>query len=79
MGMNKLPPGIEKRGKSSYRLVVCHGYVAGKQQRYIKTVELPFSMTERAQIKEAERLRALFIAEVERGEVSNAKQMLTFV
>ncbi len=75
MDTTKLPHGIQRRGASSYRLMVSHGYFNGKQQRYYRTIDLPGSMTERAQIKEAERQRALFLAEIERGDVTLSHQM----
>lgn len=60
---------IEKRGKNSYRLTVTNGYdAAGQQIRYRKTVQ---ASSDRA----AEKMLAIFIGEVERGQIANTGKM----
>lgn len=64
-----MPGTIEKRGKTAYRLTVTNGYDAnGHQIRYRKTVQ---ASSDRA----AEKLLALFIGEIEHGQVSNSGKM----
>lgn len=60
---------IEKRGQTSYRLTVTNGYdAAGQQIRHRKTVQ---ASSDRA----AEKLLAIFIGEVERGQIANTGKM----
>lgn len=60
---------IEKRGKNSYRLTVTNGYdAAGQQIRYRKTVQA-------ASERSAEKMLALFIGEIERGQIANTGKM----
>lgn len=61
---------IEKRGKNSWRLTVTAGYNgSGEQIRYRKTVK-----TE--SMPAAEKQLALFVAEVERGQVATQKKVV---
>ena len=59
---------IEKRGKNSYRLIVCHGYdLQGKSVRHTKTVH---GTKAQARIELAK-----FVAEVQQGSVVEGKVM----
>ena len=59
---------IEKRGKNSYRLIVCHGYdLQGKSVRHTKTV---YGTKAQARIELAK-----FVAEVQQGTVVEGKVM----
>lgn len=59
---------IEKRGKNSYRLIVCHGFnLDGKPIRYTKTVH---GTKAQAKIELAK-----FVAEVEQGTVIEGKSI----
>ena len=59
---------IEKRGKNSYRLIVCHGYdLQGKSVRHTKTVH---GTKAQARIELAK-----FVAEVQQGTVVEGKVM----
>ena len=59
---------IEKRGKNSYRLIVCHGFnLDGKPIRHIKTVH---GTKAQAKIELAK-----FVAEVEQGTVIEGKSI----
>ena len=59
---------IEKRGKNSYRLIVCHGFnLDGKSIRHTKTVH---GTKAQAQIELAK-----FVAEVEQGTVIEGKSI----
>lgn len=64
-----MPSKIKKRGENTYLLSVAAGYEPnGKQKVYTKTVT---ANSER----ELQKLYALFVAEVERGEVSTSGNM----
>ena len=59
---------IEKRGKNSYRLIVCHGYdLQGKSVRHTKTVH---GTKAQARIELTK-----FVAEVQQGSVVEGKVM----
>lgn len=59
---------IEKRGKSSYRLIVADGYnFEGKQIRYTKTVH--------GTKREAEIELAKFVSEIQNGLVIEGKAL----
>jgi len=59
---------IEKRGDSTYRIIVSNGYDRnGKQIKERKIVELDASMTAKQQEKEIKRIAALFENEVKSG------------
>ena len=59
---------IEKRGKNSYRLIVCHGFnLDGKPIRHTKTVH---GTKAQAKIELAK-----FVAEVEQGTVIEGKSI----
>lgn len=61
---------IEKRGKDSYRLIVCHGFnLDGKAIRHTKTIK---GTRTQAKIELAK-----FVTEVEQGSVVDGK-VLTF-
>lgn len=64
-----MPGTLEKRGKNSWRLTVTNGYDNnGKQIRHRKTVS---ASSER----EANRLLALFLVEVEQGQIASSGKM----
>lgn len=64
-----MPSKIKKRGENTYLLSVAHGYeLNGKQRVYTKTVT---ANNER----ELQKQYSLFVAEVERGEVSTSGNM----
>lgn len=59
---------IEKRGKNSYRLIVCHGFnLDGRPVRHTKTV---LGTKAQAKIEFAK-----FVAEVEQGTVIEGKSI----
>ncbi|MDR3589092.1 MAG: tyrosine-type recombinase/integrase [Negativicutes bacterium] len=66
---------VQHRGKNSWFLVVCSGSDgSGKRLRHTKTVKVSGNTPE-AQEKEARRQLALFIAEIERGQIATSGKM----
>jgi integrase len=64
-----MPGSIQKRGKNKYLLTVSAGFgVGGKRIRYTRTVEAKSR-------KEAEKKLALFVAEVEKGLVTDSEKL----
>lgn len=64
-----MPSKIKKRGKNSYLLTVVNGYDAkGHQNTHTKTVKCPNE-------KQAEKEYALFVAEIEKGQVASSGKM----
>lgn len=70
-----MPTKIRKRGENSYELCVSSGYDGqGKQVLHRKTVVVE-GKTEEAKLRAAEKQYALFLGEVQRGQVATSGKM----